>query len=231
MNYSGEAADQILRVTIQGTEVALKLTGKAAERVIVLIYAILKGTARTAGKTRLESMLKSGKEITVFTIPGHSMAEFASEAKRYGVLYCAIKDKKDGDARITDVMVYKEDASKINRIVERMGLATVDMDKATAVPEKEGKEAEKAENPTKAGMGSRRRLEPTSRSKGTQGAGIDEAERKHKKSVRKDMEELRAKRAAERKKDGRSQDKDYTPVFGNEQKEAVRSSGGRTRKR
>jgi hypothetical protein len=53
------------------------------------------------------------------------MPTFCKEAKRYGVLYCALRDKKNVDG-LCDVMVRAEDASKINRIVERFQLATVD---------------------------------------------------------------------------------------------------------
>ncbi|MGI6777099.1 MAG: PcfB family protein [Acetivibrionales bacterium] len=46
---------------------------------------------------------------------------FQYEAKRYGVLYCALRDKKSLDG-MCDIMVRVEDASKINRIVERFKL-------------------------------------------------------------------------------------------------------------
>ena len=142
MNYSGEAADQVVRMTIQGAEVVLKLTGTAAERLTVLIYTIMKDQYRTAGKMRLGNMLKSGKELTVFTIPYKDLQTFAAEAKKYGVLYCALKEKGANENTTVDVMVYKEDAAKINRIVERMALA--------AAKTAEIGEAEKtSENPTK----------------------------------------------------------------------------------
>ena len=51
---------------------------------------------------------------------------FCEEAKKYGVLYCVLKDNNAADG-LTDIMVRAEDAGKINRIFERFGLATVDM--------------------------------------------------------------------------------------------------------
>ena len=49
------------------------------------------------------------------------------EAKTYGITYCALRDKnsKNTDAMI-DVIVKEEDASRINRIVEKFKLTTVD---------------------------------------------------------------------------------------------------------
>lgn len=43
MSYSsGEAAEQVVRMTLNGVEVAAKISGKAAERLAVLLYALLK---------------------------------------------------------------------------------------------------------------------------------------------------------------------------------------------
>ena len=53
------------------------------------------------------------------------LLKFSKEAKRYGILYCALRDKNDKDG-MSDIMVRAEDAGKINRIVERFSLATVD---------------------------------------------------------------------------------------------------------
>ena len=121
MSYSsGEAAEQVVRMTLNGVEVAAKISGKAAERLAVLLYAVLKDQKKTRGKTRLTSMLRSGKELKVFSVSDNELEKFCREAKKYGVLYCVLKDKTDTDGH-TDVFVRAEDASKINRIFERMG--------------------------------------------------------------------------------------------------------------
>lgn len=72
-------------------------------------------------------MLKSGKELKVYTIQNQDLKKFSEEAKRYGVLYCVLKDKNDkSDTAVVDVIARAEDASKIQRITERFQLATVD---------------------------------------------------------------------------------------------------------
>ena len=127
MSYSsGEAAEQVVRMTLNGVEVAAKISGKAAERLAVLLYAVLKDQKKTRGKTRLTSMLRSGKELKVFSVSDNELEKFCREAKKYGVLYCVLKDKTDTDGH-TDVFVRAEDASKINRIFERFGIATADI--------------------------------------------------------------------------------------------------------
>ena len=127
MDTSGQAAEQMVRYSIEGIEYALKFSGKGAERLAAILMAIAKDQQKTKGKTTLTTMLKSGKELTVFTIPENRLKEFALEAKRYGVLYCALKEKNPNPNSLADILVKAEDASKINRIVERMGLNQVEI--------------------------------------------------------------------------------------------------------
>ena len=51
MNTGADAADQIVRMTLNGVEVAAKITGTGAKELAVLLYAILKDQKKTAGKT------------------------------------------------------------------------------------------------------------------------------------------------------------------------------------
>ena len=64
MNTGGDAAEQIVRMSLEGFEVAAKLTGAGAKNIAVLLYTILKEEQKTKGKARLTSMLRSGKEHT-----------------------------------------------------------------------------------------------------------------------------------------------------------------------
>lgn len=127
MNYSGDAAEQVVRFSLEGMEVAMKITGTAAKEMAILLAAALKAEQKTAGKARLSAMLKSGKELTVFSLPQKDLKKFVQEAKKYGVLYCTIREQgsKDENAAV-DIITRAEDAPKINRVVERFKLAAVD---------------------------------------------------------------------------------------------------------
>ena len=125
-SYSGDAAEQVVRMSLETGEVAVKLAGTGAKQLAILLYAILREQKKTKGKTRLTNMLRSGKELKVFAVKDTDLQLFCREAKKYGVLYCVLKDRSATDG-ITDIMVRAEDASKINRIFERFDLATVDM--------------------------------------------------------------------------------------------------------
>mgnify|MGYP002545186522 FL=1 len=127
MNYSGDAAEQVVRFSLEGMEVAMKITGTAAKEMAILLAAALKAEQKTAGKARLSSMLKSGKELTVFSLPQKDLKKFVQEAKKYGVLYCTIRERQSKDPNaVVDIITRAEDAPKINRVVERFKLAAVD---------------------------------------------------------------------------------------------------------
>lgn len=124
MNQSSDAAEQIVRMSLEGFEVAAKVTGSGAKNIAVLLYTIMKNKEQTSGKSKLSSMLKSGKPLTIFTVKKDDLAKFQQEAKRYGILYCALVDKKDKSKDgIVDIVVRKEDSARINRIVERFKFA------------------------------------------------------------------------------------------------------------
>ena len=156
MGTSGETADQVVKMTLEGVEVAARLSGSAAKQVAVLLYAILKDQKRTKGKVRLTNMLRSGKELRVFAVQDKDLQRFCEAAKQYGILYCVLKDKNPVDG-MTEIMARAEDAAKINHIFERFKLATVDMaavkteiqkakEKGADIPEPERSPAEKAKD-------------------------------------------------------------------------------------
>lgn len=142
MNNGGDAAEQVVRLSLEGFEVAAKLTGEAAKHVAVLLAAALKEEHKTQGKARLTNMIRSGKELKVFSVPKKDLNKFVEQAKRYGVLYCVLQDKseKGGDVPV-DIIARAEDASKIQRIFERFALGQVD--KASIVTEAENDRQER----------------------------------------------------------------------------------------
>ena len=83
MNVSGEAADQVVRMALQTGEVALKITGQGAKQLAALLYAILKGQKKTKGRTRLESMVRTGKPLTVFSVRESDVKEFVKDVTVY----------------------------------------------------------------------------------------------------------------------------------------------------
>jgi hypothetical protein len=126
MNMNADAADQILRITLSSGEYFLKLSGKSADLIFKLLAKALKDNKQTKGKARLETMLKTDKELKVFQIPGDKVKQFTAESKRYGVLFCALEDNSSND-NLVDILVRSQDAAKIDRIFERIEFASANI--------------------------------------------------------------------------------------------------------
>lgn len=126
MNPGGDAAEQVVRISLEGMEYAVKISGSGAKQLALMLYAAAKQEQKTKGRARLSSLLRSGKELKIYTITQKDLSKFSQEAKRYGVLYCVLKDKAntDPDAEI-DIIARADDASKINRIHERFELSGI----------------------------------------------------------------------------------------------------------
>ena len=133
MSYTSDPADQIVRYSLEGTEVALKLTGAAAKNFAIFAYTVLKDQKKTRGKTNLVRMLKEGKPLKFFTIPEDRMREFAQEARRHGLLFVPMRDKHRPD--VIEIAVFAQDAAKVNRIMDRLCLDFVKAAAGEAVPE------------------------------------------------------------------------------------------------
>ena len=139
MSISSDSAEQLIRLYFEGAEFLLKISGSATKNIVAALYAMSKDKKASKGKTRLINMLKSDKELKIFSIKKNEMKIFAKQAKGYGVLYCALINKKNKNFDdMVDIMVRAEDSPKINRIIERFNLTTVD--KAKIVQDEINKE-------------------------------------------------------------------------------------------
>ena len=119
-----DAPDQVLRLSLEGAEFALKISGAAAKNIAAALYAVLKDQKRTKGKARITTMLRQQRPMTIYTIKKEDCPAFAKQARGYGVLYAPIPVKKGDDT--VDVMVFQDDAARVNRIVERLELTVLD---------------------------------------------------------------------------------------------------------
>ena len=182
MNTSGDAAEQIVRLSLEGTEVALKLTGSAAKNIAAMIYAVLKDQKRTKGKARIESMIRTERPMTAYTLKREDCAEFQKRAKEYGIMFCPIPYKKTDET--VDVLVFESDASRVNRIVERFKFSPI------------RKEENSPPNPEAAKTEKSRPSEPISKkqSKTAEGTAKSPEERP---SVREELREIRENRQKE----------------------------------
>ena len=202
---NSDAAEQVVRMSLEGGEVAVKVTGAAVKNIAVLLYSALKAESRTRGRARLGTMLRSGKELKVFTVRGKDLRKFTEDARRYGVLYCVLAKKNLRSEDEVDILVRAEDAAKINRIVEKHKLVTVESAQVKTEEQVESKSEkeklldellEKKDNPLEA---KRERspsevlLEPNVKDE----KGF--TDKKERKSVKKQLQNIQARRKNVRK--------------------------------
>lgn len=143
MINGGETADRMVDYSLRFGETAIRLSGKATISLVNYLTALAKDNKKTKGKTRLIRMLKEGKELKVFQIDSQQLQDFARLAKTYGILFTALRDKQNPD-RMVDLMIKLEDSSKVNRVLERLKIASYDVGEIQATLERDRKKA----NPT-----------------------------------------------------------------------------------
>ena len=94
MSVSGDSAEQVVRLTLEGFEVIAKLSGSGAKNLAAMLYTIFKDNSQknTKGKTRLMNLLKSGKPLKIFTIQEDDLRTFSEQAKNYGIAFHALRN-------------------------------------------------------------------------------------------------------------------------------------------
>lgn len=132
MSNGGDAAEQIIKISLDGVDYAIRIAGTGAKSLISVLMALAKSKKsqppdlKPSGKERLKRMIKSGRPLDVFPVREQDIRSFTQEAKKYGIVYCAVRDKKPKADGMVDLLVRKEDSPKINRIMERLQYAAVD---------------------------------------------------------------------------------------------------------
>lgn len=123
MNQSGEAAEQVIRLVVNGAEEAVKISGQAAYHLIALLTSSLKSDKKgrrklSAGKTRLLNLLRDGSQLKIFSLRPNDIRAFQRKAKKYKIQYAIVKNKRSGHA---DVVARVADVDLINRVMLGMG--------------------------------------------------------------------------------------------------------------
>lgn len=111
----GDAADEMVRMVLNGTEVAIKLTGSAAKNLAALLVAWSKNEKKVYGKTTMMKLLKSGEPLQVLSMTKEQYSKFKSIAKKK-VLYAPFLNKKRGDGKL-DVVISEKSLPMVNHML------------------------------------------------------------------------------------------------------------------
>ena len=94
MNTGGEAAEQIVRMSLEGFEVAAKITGAGAKNIAILLYSILKEEKENQRKSKADKYAPFWQGAESLYRQKRRLKEVHAGSKKYGVLYCVLTDRK-----------------------------------------------------------------------------------------------------------------------------------------
>ncbi len=125
MGEIGEAAE-ILKVTIEGAEVAFKLMGTGVKgiRALAGLIKYLIDRDKLEGKTSMIKLLRQGSDLQVFKFDEDQIKTFERYAKRYGILYTKLPDinKEDG---MTEILFHTDSLPRVLALQEKMKVGRV----------------------------------------------------------------------------------------------------------
>lgn len=135
---SSEAADEVVRIALNGTEVAVRLAGSGVKNLASLLYAWSKKERHTYGETSMMKLLESGEKLEVLSMDWDTYKGFRSLAKDR-LVYASFTDWRKEEGKV-DVVFSEECAQIMNWILDRVesekGSKTLENEKDT-VPGKE----------------------------------------------------------------------------------------------
>ena len=115
----GEAADQMVRMMLSGTEVAVRLSGSALKNLLALTMALAHNRKTLSGKVNMGKMLKETRDLRRFPMTSQQYKQFQKLAKKHKLLFSVIKDKDDR-GKLMDVILPVTELDRANAIFERI---------------------------------------------------------------------------------------------------------------
>lgn len=120
MEVSGEAADLVMKEGVQISEEAIKLLARGAKNLVALLYALAKDQKKLYGMVGMNRLLSEQRPIEVLPLRTEDFDDFKQRAKKVGLLFSAIVDKKC-DAPYIEILTNIDHLSQANYILEQMG--------------------------------------------------------------------------------------------------------------
>ena len=120
MDVSAEAADVVVRESLQATEAAAKLTLEGVKNVAALLLAIAKQDMKVGGQTTAKRLARDPAPAVVIPIKTEDKAKFQKLAKEFGVLYF-FAQKKGNDNGMLNVVSNENYAALLNAIMQQLG--------------------------------------------------------------------------------------------------------------
>ena len=115
----GEAADQMVRMLLSGTEVVIRLSGSALKNLLALTLALARNHKKLSGKVNLGKMLRETRDLRQFSMTPEQYKEFQHRARKQKLLFATVRDR-DGRGKLIDVILPVTELDRANQIFQRM---------------------------------------------------------------------------------------------------------------
>ena len=115
----GEAADQLVRMMLSGSEIAVRLSGSGLKNMLALTLALAKNHKTISGKVNLVKMLKETRDVRRFAMSPEQYQAFKKKAGKQKILFSAIRDT-GGHGKVVDVIMPVTEIDRANMIFERI---------------------------------------------------------------------------------------------------------------
>ena len=115
----GEAANQMVRMMLSGTEVMVRLSGSALKNLLALTMALASNRKVLSGKVNMGKMLRETRDLRRFPMTPEQYKQFQKLAKKHKLLFSVIKDKDD-KGKVLDVILPVTELERANAIFERI---------------------------------------------------------------------------------------------------------------
>jgi len=115
----GEAADQMVRMMLSGTEVMVRLSGSALKNLLALTMALASSRKTLSGKVNMGKMLRETRDLRRFPMTPQQYKQFKKLAKKHKLLFSVIKDKDD-KGKVLDVILPVTELDRANAIFEHI---------------------------------------------------------------------------------------------------------------
>ena len=131
---SGDAADEVVRIMLNGTEVAVRLAGSGVKNLAAMLIAWSKKEKKPYGKTNMMRLLKSGEELQVISLDREQYKQFKTLAKKK-VLYAPFLNTKEEDGKV-EVVISSKSIPLVNYILKKIGYGDVQQDESAELSKK-----------------------------------------------------------------------------------------------
>ena len=119
LDVNAEAADLVVKESIQATESAVKLAGTGLKNVAALLLALQRQDSKVVGKTSAKRLARDPAPAVVVPLKQEDMRRFQKLSKEYGILYF-IAQKKGNDTGYVNIVSNQNYAAQLNAVMEAM---------------------------------------------------------------------------------------------------------------